>query len=94
MGVHVSITLSRAALFGISVFLFAVYILLVAVVIMLLMSALHVVNPELFAFKEFGLVPAMIIIPVLLISVRVFLKGYRKIYSMAQGIISRDISQD
>jgi hypothetical protein len=91
-GVSLIKTFRKTALISIIVFLFALYILLVAVVIMLLMSALHIVNPEYFEFKKFDLVTAIIIITVLFVSVRVFLKGYRKIFSMVQEVISNDVS--
>jgi uncharacterized membrane protein len=85
-------TFRKAALISIIIFLFTMYILLVAVVIMLLMSALHIVNPEYFEFKKFDLVTAIIIIAVLFVSVRLFRKGYRKIFSIVQEAILNDVS--
>lgn len=74
----------------ISFLLAAAYLALAVVVIMFLFSSLHLLNPEFFKFKKLDFFTGAITLIIFIISVRVFLKSFKKIYSYLESINSKD----
>ncbi|TNF52584.1 hypothetical protein EP227_07105 [bacterium] len=63
-----------------TVLFFILYLFSVAVVIMFLTSTLHLLNQELFPFKKFDFMTALITISVIVVSIKVFPKMFKKYY--------------
>jgi hypothetical protein len=74
-----------------TVLFFILYIFSVAVVIMFLTSTLHLLNQELFPFKRYDLMTAIITISVITISIRVFPKMFKKYYYFLEKVTSGEV---
>jgi hypothetical protein len=84
-------TLYKKTLFSVFSLIFIVlYLFSVALVIMFLTSALHIVNPELFQFKKFDLLTGIITVFIIVVSMKAFMKIYKRYYSILSDIFSRN----
>jgi hypothetical protein len=74
-----------------TVLFFILYFFSVAVVIMFLTSTLHLLNKDLFPFKRYDLMTAIITISVITISIRVFPKMFKRYYYFLEKVASGEV---
>ena len=84
-------TFRKIVLFCISFILAAVYFLLTFIVIMFVSSSLHIINRNLFRFKDFDIISGIVTAGIFIFSAILFFKSFRKTYRYLDNVILKDI---
>jgi hypothetical protein len=83
----------KAMLSVFTILFFIIYFFSVAVSIMFLTSTLHLINQELFPFKRFDFITAIIMISVIVVSIRMFPKMLKKYYYFVENFTSGKVAR-